>query len=346
MARLARQEYLDPNEIQVVHVTSRCVRRAFLCGTDVLTGQSFEHRREWIRERLEGLAGIFGIDCLTFALMSNHLHLVLRSRPDVVLRWSDEEVAQRWVRLCPSCCNGQSAATLIRTLAGDSVRIQELRKRLSDVSWWMRMVSQKIAQMANKEDGCTGRFWEGRYNAQLLLDEAAVLACSMYVDLNPVRAAMAESLETSDFTGAKARIDDIKADKPNRYPAHWERSQARVHCGWLSPLEHQMTAASEAENSCVRRASSKGFLSMSLPRYIELLDWTGQQLIADKRGSLPKSVHPILKRLGIEPSRWFDLARQFGRLFKRAAGSRVSLSKEAIRRGQRWLQAPGADCFS
>ena len=83
MARLARCEYLDPQTIQNVHITSRCVRRAFLCGDDPFSGKSYEHRRKWIRERLEFLASIFAIVCLTFAVLSNHIHLILRSRPDI-----------------------------------------------------------------------------------------------------------------------------------------------------------------------------------------------------------------------------------------------------------------------
>ena len=62
-------------------------------------------------------------------------------------------------------------------------RIKELRSRLSDLSWWVKMFSQKIAQRANKEDKCTGHFWEGRFKSQALLDEAAILACAVYVDL-------------------------------------------------------------------------------------------------------------------------------------------------------------------
>ncbi|WP_246113067.1 hypothetical protein [Allorhodopirellula solitaria] len=69
---------------------------------DPATGDCFEHRRGWIRDRMEFLASVFAIDCLTFSIMSNHLHLVLRSRPDVVAAWSDEEVAQRWLRLFPA----------------------------------------------------------------------------------------------------------------------------------------------------------------------------------------------------------------------------------------------------
>ena len=101
MPRLARGEVVDPAKIQVMHCVQRCVRRAFLCRQDPITGQDFEHRRQWIRDRLEFLASVFAIDCLTFTVMSNHLHIVLRSRPDVLETWSDEEVARRWLRLFP-----------------------------------------------------------------------------------------------------------------------------------------------------------------------------------------------------------------------------------------------------
>ena len=96
MARINRREVLSAGEIQVVHCVNRCVRKSFLCGTDPLTGDDYEHRREWIRNRLEFLAGIFGIDILGFSVMSNHLHAILRNRPDVVKDWTDEEVARRW----------------------------------------------------------------------------------------------------------------------------------------------------------------------------------------------------------------------------------------------------------
>ena len=101
MSRQARSESIDPLEVQIVHCIHRCVRRAFLCGSDPYTGKSFEHRRLWIRARLEFLASLFGIDCLTYTVLSNHLHLVLRSRPDVVASWSDREVARRWLLLFP-----------------------------------------------------------------------------------------------------------------------------------------------------------------------------------------------------------------------------------------------------
>ena len=301
MARLARGEYLDPQSIQITHIVSRCVRRAFLCGKDPFTGQCFEHRRQWIQDRLEFLASVFAVDCLTFAVMSNHFHLILRNRPDIVRGWSDEEVASRWLKLCPPRRDGKPTKPTdsdIAMIVNNARRVAELRIRLSDISWWVRMTTEKIARQANREDECTGRFWEGRFKAQLLLDEASILACAMYVDLNPIRAAMAQSLESSDFTGAQARIRDLKecqTDQSKKSHAttsavtkskdhrptrsyRWERSRNRKRCGWLSPIEIKESTdpiGTDLDKGH-RRASLKGFLPLSLVRYLELLDWTGR----------------------------------------------------------------------
>jgi hypothetical protein len=119
------------------------VRRAFLCGDDPLTGVCYEHRREWIRRRLEFLAGVFGIDCLTYTVMSNHLHLVLRSRPDVVATWNDQEVARRWLKLFPKRREkdgspAEPSKPEIDMIVNDPEVLAERRRRLSDLSWSMR----------------------------------------------------------------------------------------------------------------------------------------------------------------------------------------------------------------
>jgi hypothetical protein len=101
-------------------------------------------------------------------------------------------------------------------ILNDPERVIELRKRLSDISWWMRCRADPIARRANREDGVTGHFWEGRYKAQLLLDEASLLACATYVDLNPVRSAIAETPEESRFTGVYDRIQDLCHSSPPR----------------------------------------------------------------------------------------------------------------------------------
>ena len=101
MARLARVEVFSPKEVAIVHVMNRVVRRCFLLGTDSVTGKNYDHRKDWIEQQLRPLAACFGIDLLGFAILCNHFHLILRSRPDVVFAWDDTEVARRWLMLCP-----------------------------------------------------------------------------------------------------------------------------------------------------------------------------------------------------------------------------------------------------
>ena len=101
MARLARVEVFAADEISIVHVRNRTVRRCFLLGDDAFSGKNFDHRKVWLDEQLIHQARHFGMDLLCQAILSNHFHLVLRSRPDVVAEWDDSEVARRWLMLCP-----------------------------------------------------------------------------------------------------------------------------------------------------------------------------------------------------------------------------------------------------
>ena len=140
------------------------MRGAFLCGVDPLTKHDYEHRKEWIRERLE-LASVFAIDICGYAVMSNHLHVVLRARPDLVRDWSDEEVALRWTRLCPprDPATGEKTeprACDLNMIVSDPARLAVIRQRLSSLSWFMGRLSEPIARRANREDECKGRFWE------------------------------------------------------------------------------------------------------------------------------------------------------------------------------------------
>ncbi|MFM8724298.1 MAG: hypothetical protein ACKON9_04150, partial [Planctomycetaceae bacterium] len=148
--------------------------------------------------------------------MSNHLHLVLRSRPDVVREWSSEEVARRWLMLCPKRRDEnrrplEPTEFEINRIVNNPVKLASLRSRLSDISWWMRLLCQNIAQRANREDNEVGKFWQARYRAVRLLDEIAILSCAVYVDLNPIRAAISETIAESDFTSAQKRLLNLQS---------------------------------------------------------------------------------------------------------------------------------------
>ena len=101
MPTYARGQIVVEDQVGVYHCIARCVRRAFLCGVDPYTGQDFSHRKEWILDRMRELAGLFAIEVCGYSVMSNHLYLVLRNRPDIAGQWSDDEIALRWRRIFP-----------------------------------------------------------------------------------------------------------------------------------------------------------------------------------------------------------------------------------------------------
>ena len=185
---LARGDLFDPQEVSVFHCIHRCVRRCFLCGHDAVAGRDYEHRKAWLEERSRFLAGCFGIDVLGFAILSNHFHVILRNRPDVVAAWDDIEVARRWLRLCPvrKTREGEPEEPTdaeIAALIGLPEKLAEIRLRLSSISWFIKMAAEPVARRANREEGVTGHFWEGRFKSVKLCDEAAILACGVYLDL-------------------------------------------------------------------------------------------------------------------------------------------------------------------
>ena len=353
MARKARNESIDPHQVQIVHCVNRCVRRIFLCGQDRYSGNNYEHRRAWFAERMKWLCQFMALDVLTYSIMSNHFHVVLRSRCDIVDALTDREIAVRWLKLCPprKLPDGSPAQPNefeINSIVNDPQRLAEIKLRLSDVSWLMKFVAEHIARKINHEENASGRVWEGRFKATQLLDEAALLACSMYVDLNPIRAAIAESPETSQHTGVKDRIDDFGNLLVNETAEliHQAERSGTAKNAWLSPLEidERNDPVGPDISKSGRRASDKGFLSMPLGLYVEILDWTGRQIHAGKRGLIPSHLRPIIERLGLRSESWVELVKGFGKSFKRAAGCSSSLKQEAKRRGQTRLQAPGL-CF-
>ena len=208
---LPRSAYVQEGQEGVFHCFSRCVRRAFLCGFDPVTQRDFSHRKTWLVDRLRLLASIFAIEVCAYAVMENHYHTILRTRPDIVATWSDREVATRWLTLFPHYSRKKDSVEppseqQISALAENTERIAELRKRLSSLSWFMGRLNEFIARAANKEDNVKGRFWESRFKCLTLLDDAAIAACMVYVDLNPIRAGLADTPEESDFTSIQERI--------------------------------------------------------------------------------------------------------------------------------------------
>ncbi|QDV83573.1 transposase [Planctomycetes bacterium TBK1r] len=386
MGRPLRSEQVAGDEVSIVHAVQRCVRRAFLAGVDRATGKDYGFRREWIRRRMEALASVFGVDVLSYAVMSNHLHLILRNRPDVVAAWTDQEVAIRWLKVFPGRRIeehlGEPTENDVQMLVSDRERLAEVRRRLSDISWFMRSLSEPIARMANRQDECTGRFWEGRFKLQRITDEAGLLACAMYVDLNPVRAALAESpdqsVHTSGYDRIKAeqgqQIDSAAFDlvpittkqageERRNTPVDELRNKKRAkrrnptgkrirRDGWLAPLTlNRSTLSSDAElNREGVRASDKGFLGISLTDYTKLLRWTAKQSEEGAGRKVPPSLQGLVSRLGIDLSMWRDLVWNFQRYFGNSccAGSPSGMTQFAESSGRKWAKGHRqvAECFA
>ncbi|MCU7944722.1 MAG: transposase [Candidatus Thiodiazotropha sp. (ex Cardiolucina cf. quadrata)] len=295
------------------HCVSRCVRRAFLCGEDSHTGKSYEHRHQWIVDRIKQLAEIFAIDICAYAVMSNHYHVILHIDAEIAAGWSEQAIIERWERLfsLPVLVQRYRAMEAISKAEHDVISelVTNWRKRLHDISWFMRCLNEPIARQANQEDGCTGRYWEGRYKSQALLDEKALAACMAYVDLNPVRAGMAKTPELSEYTTIAERTTKLKQSH-NR-----SKKKANNPAGLL-PF---------AGNP--RKNMPKG-LPFRLKDYLELVDWTGRAILKHKRGHIPGNQPPILERLQIDPRHWLYMTQHFESRFKGIVGASYKI-KEA-----------------
>lgn len=203
-----RKEQISLSHTPYYHIVSRCVRRTFLCGFDRESGRSFEHRRLMIEQRLRLLASIFEIDIAAYAIMSNHYHLAVKlHEPETLADVPDDEIILRWRCLFKGPLLVQNHLNGIKLDSTERAQLTEIvdlwRKKLCSISEFMKCLNQPIARQANKEDRCTGHFWESRFKSQPLLSEEALLSCMAYVDLSPIRAGVAQTPATSDHTSIK-----------------------------------------------------------------------------------------------------------------------------------------------
>lgn len=293
-----RSQQISLIDTPYYHICSRTVRKAFLCGVDTETGASYEHRRKWIEKRIFQLSQVFAIDICAHAVMHNHLHLVLHVDSNKIESWSTLDVLTRWHKLFKGTILTRKYHHEQKLdkfeLAAVEQSAMVYKQRLMDISWFMRSLNEPIARQANKEDKCTGHFWEGRFKSQALLDEGALLSCMAYVDLNPVRAGIAATPEQSIFTSIQLRI---KAAISGKQPQ------------MLVPFtggEHQKKSAG---------------ISFSLKDYLTLIDETGRALRGDKRGAINANTIKILSRLHINDESWLKLTKDFESIFTGAVGT-------------------------
>jgi hypothetical protein len=239
--------------------------------------------------------------------------VVLQLDPAWTSAWSDADVAARWVRLFPARENTVAAQRAKQAwLEAQPERLTILRQRLGNLSWFMKCLAEPIARRANAEDACKGRFWEGRYKAQRLCDERALLAAMVYVDLNPIRAGLATDLACSHHTSVQRRLQ--AATQHTEALAVPLRPVAGMPCA---------------------------FVPVRLDDYVAIAEWTGKQVRADKRGAIPADAPSVLLRFENDPTRWAARVKGIGSGYWRVVGEVSDLIAAAERLGQRWLKGIG-----
>ncbi len=313
-----RKELVCVQDTPYYHVVSRCVRRTFLCGEDHVSGKSYEHRRQWIEDRIRFLSSLFSMDICAYAVMSNHFHITLKLCPDEAEGWTDHEVIERWTSLfkgpllVQQWYAGKSLIPAELQVVTDCIALY--RERLSSLSWFMKCLNEPIAREANKEDGCTGHFWEARFKSQALLTDEAVLSCMVYVDLNPIRAGMATTPEASDHTSIQERLTPRLTSAKDLE----EAIQQSIAQQGLRHFEQPLKPLAHFEGTITEHQQT-GIL-FSVEDYIQLVDYTGRIIRPDKRGAIPSSLPPILQRLSLNQQQWLENTTQFEQLFYRKFG--------------------------
>lgn len=318
-----RYSQIDIDATPYYHCISRCVRRAFLCGDDVASGHNFDHRKGWVVEKLAELADIFAVGICAYAVLSNHFHTVLHIDAGRARAWRDDEVVARYTRLFSSTRDPR--AYMAPPLAAERIRCW--RARLADLSWFMRCLNEEIARRANAEDDCTGRFWEGRFRSQALLDEAGLLTCMSYVDLNPIRAGMAETLEESDFTSIRQRL------------AEWTCQQTGETGGQSDLLDANAGAAAPALVPLLARevAAGEAVVRFSFEDYVDLLRETALRLCSpDPQADLPPSAAQTLERAGVCADLWLKTLRDYRKHFFAMVGCVRQIDVYCARTDRDW----------
>jgi hypothetical protein len=201
----ARSTFVDPTRSTLVATCSRCVeRKHLLCGPQ---------RQSWIAGRLSILSLVFAIDVVEFAVLENHIHLLLALRPELAWCWTDREVARRWLALRGTSPSARDASGIfwpteaeIDDALADPAEVDVWRRRLADLGWFHKELKEPCARIWNREDEVSGSFWQGRYGSKVVLDDAATLQVAVYVLLNRTRAGLERELGQDERSSIGARV--------------------------------------------------------------------------------------------------------------------------------------------
>jgi hypothetical protein len=324
---IARAHLVDPAVSRWYHCVTRCVRRAFLLGDE------HQDRKTWIEHRIQELAEIFAISVGGFAILENHLHLLVRLNPAPAQGWSDKEVVRRWSRLFPPRDKARQPLPVTENWVQDRLKepgwVARARQRLQSLSWFMKCLKEPLARLANRQDQMRGAFFEGRFKSVAILDDEALLTVCAYIDLNPVAAGIADVPEASAHTSIKQRVDHVQAlGRIDDLAAAQGGSVAGSIAAagieeslWLCPIEDRRGVDS------LREGMIEGF---SLGNYLVLVDYTGR-LFREGKATISREVAEILARIGSSTDSWQARLEQLKRRGGRLLGRFFAVTRERLR---------------
>jgi len=294
MARKLRRNEIDLTPTCVYHVVSRCVRQLrLLAGKE--DGQ--EEAKTLCLGMLASLVEATAVELAGFAVMDNHVHLLLHVDAEKAAKWSAKEVTQRWVKLHPARDGKyrpiETPEGYLESLEADSDWVEATRAKLASIPQFMKEFKQVVAQVVNKKVGQTGAFWQGRYKIKAVLDEAQLVTTLCYIDLNPFAAGVGDKPEEAGVTSVKQRL------KSSSFLAgHNQKSEKKQ-----SARQNRQAAEPKLVSMPVKRAQSKGlFGGLTLERYRRVLDSAARLMRPGKRRlSSAEAVRPVSVHSPITP---------------------------------------------
>ncbi|WP_196140887.1 transposase [Aliikangiella sp. G2MR2-5] len=314
---IPRKYLVDSESVGFYHCISRCVRRAYLCGDDPVSGRNCDHRKVWLEKRMLELADIFCVSLYAYAIMDNHYHLVLKVAPKGAEKLTDEQVAECWLKAYPGRLDKPENLKLRelkkQAIMTDRTKLAKYRKRLGKLSWFMARLNEPLAKQSNLEDCVNGRFWESRYQSIPLLDETSVLACMAYVDLNPIRAGITQELEASLHTSIKKRIDKLRTSTIQMNEP-------------LVPMN---------------KSIDESLYSFNLNDYLALVEWTGRSIVHPNKAVVPLHISSIFRRLNLQQDNWLNQIQRLCHGKPTMMGSIDKLRNKAKAIKKRWVKGIG-----
>ena len=323
-----RSLLVDPTHPLCYHLVSRCVRGARLCGVDELSGTDFSHRKSWLQQRIAHLAKSFSVDVYAYAIMSNHFHLIVYFDPLAASQWSDDEVARRWLNAFPSPAQRRAlpnARELDKlALLSNPLRLHRCRQSLGSLSSFMQHLKQPIARRANLEQNLCGHFFEQRFYSGALLSDRSVLAAMAYVDLNPVRAKIAQRLEQCLHTSIVERLNVVDND-----PLALERLLPPLDSGLRTPSDDAPSGDNDPELNNTDNLRALSALPWTLRHYIDYL-----RSLIDSESTSSSTEH-----LDGQQRRWLDQVASLKKQH-RAYGNKQQIDDWTEKRNMRRLKSP------